>query len=70
MGEELANETMNSSEERIQVSVRLRPLNSKEIARNDASDWECINDNTIIFKNSLPERSMLPSAYTFGEHFH
>ncbi|XXG66104.1 hypothetical protein AAC387_Pa05g3648 [Persea americana] len=71
MGEELANEAMNSSEERIQVSVRLRPLNSKETARNDASDWECINENTIIFKNSLPERSMtmLPSAYTFDRVF-
>lgn len=70
MCEELANERMDSGAERILVSVRLRPLNSKEIARNDASDWECINENTIIFKNSLPERSMLPSAYTFGEQFY
>lgn len=54
-------------EEKILVSVRLRPLNSKEIERNDLSDWECINNNTIVFKNSLPERAMYPSAYTFGE---
>ena len=56
-------------EEKLFVSVRLRPLNEKEIARRDASDWECINDNTIVFKNSnlpMPERSMYPTAYTFG----
>lgn len=57
-------------EERILVSVRLRPLNDKEILRNDVSDWECINDTTIIYKNvnlSVSERSMYPSAYTFGK---
>lgn len=55
-------------EEKIFVSVRLRPLNQKEISRNDVSDWECINDNTIICRNNLSvsERSMYPSAYTFG----
>lgn len=57
-------------EERILVSVRLRPLNNKEIFRNDVSDWECINDTTIIYKNvnlSVSERSMYPSAYSFGK---
>ncbi|KAB1671068.1 hypothetical protein [Gossypium barbadense] len=58
-------------EERIFVSVRLRPLNYKEIARQDVSDWECINDNTIIYRNSLSvsERSMYPTAYTFDRVF-
>lgn len=57
-----------AGEEKIFVSVRLRPLNEKEISRNDVSDWECINDNTIIFRNNLPvpDRSMYPTAYTFG----
>ena len=55
--------------EKIFVSVRLRPLNEKERGRNSISDWECINNNTIVFKNSLPERSMFPAAYTFGKHF-
>ncbi|CAA3001968.1 kinesin KIN-7F [Olea europaea subsp. europaea] len=69
------NEIMPGSgghEEKIFVSVRLRPLNSKEILRNDVSDWECINDNTIIFKNanlSASERSMYPTAYTFDRVF-
>lgn len=63
---------MGTIEEKILVSVRLRPLNEKEIARNDVSDWECVNENTIIFKNAnlpVPERSMYPTAYTFGMQF-
>ncbi|GFP83257.1 kinesin-like protein nack1 [Phtheirospermum japonicum] len=59
-------------DERIYVSVRLRPLNEKEIMRNDVSDWECINDKTIVYKNaglSASERSMYPTAYTFDRVF-
>ncbi|KAE8715667.1 Detected protein of unknown function [Hibiscus syriacus] len=58
-------------EERIFVSVRLWPLNEKEIDRHDASDWECISDNTIIYRNSLSvsEKSMYPTAYTFATIF-
>ncbi|KAL3720479.1 hypothetical protein ACJRO7_005317 [Eucalyptus globulus] len=58
-------------EEKIFVSVRLRPLNQKEISRNDVSDWECIDDNTIIYRNNLSvsERSMYPAAYTFDRVF-
>ncbi|XP_024970998.1 kinesin-like protein KIN-7E [Cynara cardunculus var. scolymus] len=52
-------------EEKIFVAVRLRPLNEKEIAKGDASDWECINTTTIVFKNNISERSMYPNAYTF-----
>ncbi|KAJ0968457.1 hypothetical protein J5N97_025374 [Dioscorea zingiberensis] len=60
-----------SGEERILVSVRLRPLNSIEISRNDPADWECINNTTIIHRNGVNDRSMPPSAYTFGEYcFH
>ncbi|KAL6959970.1 hypothetical protein U1Q18_040119 [Sarracenia purpurea var. burkii] len=59
-------------EEKILVSVRLRPLNEKEIARNDVSDWECVNHNTIIFKNAnlpVPDRSMYPTLYAFDRVF-
>ncbi|XAR73799.1 Plus-end-directed kinesin ATPase [Bertholletia excelsa] len=62
----------SGGEEKIFVSVRLRPLNEKEIARNDVSDWECVNDNTIVFKNNnlpVPERSMYPTVYTFDRVF-
>ncbi|CAL9774068.1 unnamed protein product [Musa acuminata subsp. burmannicoides] len=58
-----------AKEERILVSVRVRPLNAKEIEKNDPSDWECVNDTTIMFKNSLPERSAFPTAYTFDKVF-
>lgn len=70
-GEELMNwEKMdNGREEKILVLVRLRPLNDKEISRNDVSDWECINDTTVLFRNSLQERSMFPTAYSFDRVF-
>ncbi|XP_038717645.1 kinesin-like protein KIN-7E isoform X2 [Tripterygium wilfordii] len=58
-----------AKQENILVSVRLRPLNEREISRNDISDWECINNNTIIFKHSVPERSMFPAAYTLDKVF-
>lgn len=53
--------------EKICVSVRLRPLNDKEIQGNDFVDWESINNTTILFKNCLGERSMYPNAYNFGK---
>lgn len=61
--------TRDSNEERIFVSVRLRPLNKKEISSNDVSDWECISSDTIVCKNAAAtsERSMFPNAYTFGK---
>ncbi|PHT44846.1 hypothetical protein CQW23_14004 [Capsicum baccatum] len=44
------------SEEKILVLVRLRPSSEKEIIRNEVSDWECINETTILYRNSLKER--------------
>lgn len=65
-GEEL--QRLGGHEEKIVVSVRVRPLNEKEIAKYDVLDWECVSNDTIVYKNNLPipERSMYPSAYTFG----
>ncbi|GAB4837835.1 hypothetical protein Ancab_027360 [Ancistrocladus abbreviatus] len=60
---------MAGREEKILVLVRLRPLNEKEIARNEVADWECINDKTMLYRNSLQERSGLPTAYTFDRVF-
>ncbi|XP_019177469.1 PREDICTED: kinesin-like protein KIN-7F isoform X3 [Ipomoea nil] len=63
-------ETMRG--ERILVSVRLRPLNHKEILRNDVSDWGCVNQTTIVYRNvdlSASERSMYPSVYGFDRVF-
>lgn len=52
---------------KIFVSVRLRPLNDRELTQNDVSDWECIDDTTIIFRNTFQERSHFPTAYSFGK---
>lgn len=56
----------NGKEEKILVVVRLRPLSEKEIARAEVADWECINSTTILYRNSLQERSGLPTAYSLG----
>ncbi|KAL2477038.1 ATP binding microtubule motor family protein [Forsythia ovata] len=73
-GEELINwEKMqgmgNGKEEKILVLVRLRPLSENEITRNEVADWECINPTTILYRNSLQERSGLPTAYSFDRVF-
>lgn len=57
----------SAREEKILVLVRLRPLNEKELASNEVSDWECINDTTILYRNTLREGSTFPNAYTFGK---
>jgi hypothetical protein len=71
MGSNSGEEAMQGStgsEERILVSVRVRPLNDKELARNDLSEWECINDTTIVYRSNLSasERSLYPTSYSFG----
>ncbi|CAA0823543.1 ATP binding microtubule motor family protein [Striga hermonthica] len=62
---------IGENEERISVSVRLRPLNDDEVLSNEVCDWECINDDTIVFKNLDSGRSMHhhPMAYTFDSVF-
>ncbi|KAG6413446.1 hypothetical protein SASPL_126157 [Salvia splendens] len=59
----------NGKEEKILVLVRLRPLSEKESSRAEVSDWECINSTTILYRNSLQERSGLPTAYSFDRVF-
>lgn len=70
-GEELLKwekmQGLGAREEKILVLVRLRPLSEKEAAANEVADWECINDTTILYRNTLREGSTFPSAYTFGE---
>ncbi|KAE9597866.1 putative plus-end-directed kinesin ATPase [Lupinus albus] len=69
-----SGESMQGSEgreERIVVSVRVRPLNDKELAKNDVSEWECSNDTTIIYRSNVPasDRSLYPTAYSFDRVF-
>ncbi|KAK7245160.1 hypothetical protein RIF29_39995 [Crotalaria pallida] len=58
------------SEERILVSIRVRPLNDKELGRND-SELEFINDTTIIYRSNVPapDRSLYPTSYSFDHVF-
>ncbi|KAL0442040.1 UNVERIFIED_CONTAM: Kinesin-like protein NACK1 [Sesamum radiatum] len=39
-----------AKEEKIVVTVRLRPLNKREQLSKDQMAWECTDDNTIIYK--------------------
>ncbi|KAI7747332.1 hypothetical protein M8C21_016615 [Ambrosia artemisiifolia] len=63
--ESISGDEMDGPDEKIFVCVRVRPMNAKEIAKNDSSDWECVSNNTIIYKNAVTERSKHPNAYTF-----
>jgi len=58
----------NAQEERIFVSIRVRPLNEREKARHDVSDWECISGNTIRYKNNghAEPRPLSMDTYAFG----
>ena len=53
-------------EEKIVVTVRLRPLSKKEQAAKDQVAWDCIDDQTIVFKPPPQERSAQPASFTFG----
>lgn len=55
--------------EKILVSVRLRPLSDKEVARGDPAEWECISDTTIISRSAFPDRPTAPTAYSFDRVF-
>ncbi|OVA13840.1 Kinesin [Macleaya cordata] len=56
-------------EEKIVVTVRLRPLNKREQSLKDQVAWECIDDQTIIYKPPPQERSVVPTSYTFDKVF-
>lgn len=62
-GEEAMQGSSNREDERILVSVRLRPLNEKEASRKEAIDWECVDDTTIIYKNNSS------NSFTFDRVF-
>jgi len=51
-------------EEKIRVTVRMRPLNRKEQAMYDLIAWDCLDEHTLVFKNPNQERPATP--YTFG----
>lgn len=54
-------------EEKIRVTVRMRPLNRKEQAMYDLVAWDCLDEQTIVFRNPNQERPAIP--YTFGMYW-
>ncbi|TQD90657.1 hypothetical protein C1H46_023804 [Malus baccata] len=58
-----------AKEEKIVVTVRLRPLNKREQLAKDQVAWECLDDNTIVYKPPPQERSVQPAPFTFDKVF-
>ncbi|KAJ4960066.1 hypothetical protein NE237_019976 [Protea cynaroides] len=58
-----------AKEEKIVVTVRLRPLSRREQSLKDQVAWECIDDHTIIFKPPPQERLVAPVSYSFDKVF-
>ncbi|KAI3732138.1 hypothetical protein L1987_63336 [Smallanthus sonchifolius] len=56
-------------EEKIVVTVRLRPLNKREQLAKDNVSWECIDDHSIVYKPLPQERVAQPSSFTFDKVF-
>ena len=57
--------TSKSKEEKIFVTVRVRPLSKKELAMKDQVVWECADSQTILYKGPPQDRAA-PTSYTFG----
>lgn len=53
-------------EEKIVVTVRLRPLSKREQLAKDQVAWECVDDTTIVHKPPSQDRSPQASSFTFG----
>ncbi|GAA0143056.1 hypothetical protein LIER_03827 [Lithospermum erythrorhizon] len=56
-------------EEKIVVTVRLRPLNKREQASKDHVAWDCLDDYTIVYKPLPHERIVQPTSFTFDKVF-
>ncbi|CAN1188132.1 Kinesin-like protein NACK1 [Linum perenne] len=56
-------------DEKIVVTVRLRPLNRREQLSKDQVAWEYVDDYTITYKPPPQERSAQPASFTFDKVF-
>ncbi|KAI3988412.1 hypothetical protein MKX01_031630 [Papaver californicum] len=56
-------------EEKIVVTVRLRPLNKREQSLKDQVAWECIDDHMIVTKAPPQECQIAPTSYIFDKVF-
>lgn len=53
-------------EEKIVVTIRLRPLNKREKSSKDQIAWECTDNHTIVYRHNLHERTAQPTSFMFG----
>ncbi|XWS50758.1 hypothetical protein CRYUN_Cryun12cG0115100 [Craigia yunnanensis] len=58
-----------SKEEKIVVTVRLRPLSKREQLAKDQVAWDCVDDHTIVSKHPSQERTAQLSSFTFDKVF-
>ncbi|KAL2934118.1 Kinesin-like protein NACK1 [Bienertia sinuspersici] len=58
-----------AKEDKIVVTVRLRPLSKREQAAKDQVAWECIDDQTIVQKSPVNDRSTQTSSFSFDKVF-
>ncbi|KAL5220833.1 hypothetical protein ABZP36_025546 [Zizania latifolia] len=57
-----------AKEEKIFVTVRVRPLSKKELALKDQVAWECADNQTILYKGPPQDRAA-PASYNFDKVF-
>ncbi|VAI54941.1 unnamed protein product [Triticum turgidum subsp. durum] len=58
-----------AQEEKILVTVRVRPLSKRELAMKDQKvAWECADSQTILYKGPQQDRAA-PTSYTFDKVF-
>jgi hypothetical protein len=53
-------------EEKILVTVRLRPLTDKEVNNNDFYAWKCVDDKTVAYSASYTT-ACPPQFYVYGK---
>ncbi|RDY12628.1 Kinesin-like protein NACK1, partial [Mucuna pruriens] len=58
-----------AKEEKIVVTIRLRPLNGREQLAKDQVALECINDYNIVYKPPTHDRASQPASFTFDKVF-
>ncbi|KAK8485938.1 hypothetical protein V6N11_063552 [Hibiscus sabdariffa] len=58
-----------SREEKIVVTVRLRPLSKREKLAKDQVAWDCVDEYTIVSKHPSLERTAQPPSFAFDKVF-
>ncbi|KAL6545486.1 Kinesin-like protein nack1 [Orobanche gracilis] len=56
-------------EEKIVVTIRLRPLNKREQSSKDHIAWNCTDDQTIAYRLNPHDRAAQPTSFPFDKVF-